>query len=91
MTQRLENPCPYQDTIPDPLVIQPVASHYTDYATPAHTETQRGIILWSILNLKLQKISGMMQLQTVFLLNSDRPLSYELKNDLINVQQRTSD
>jgi hypothetical protein len=35
MMCRGENSCPYQDSNSDPLVIQPIASHYTDCALPA--------------------------------------------------------
>jgi hypothetical protein len=73
------------------LVMQPVACRYTGCTTLAHREAQHGIILWPILNHELQEISQMMQLQIVLLLSSDRPISYELKKDLVNVQQWTCD
>jgi hypothetical protein len=35
MTWRRVKPCPYQNSNSDPSAIQPVASHYTDWAIPA--------------------------------------------------------
>jgi hypothetical protein len=35
MIWRRENSSPYRDSNFNPMVVQPVASHYTDYAIPA--------------------------------------------------------
>jgi hypothetical protein len=35
MSWRRENSCPYWDLNSDPSAVQPIASHYTDYAIPA--------------------------------------------------------
>jgi hypothetical protein len=44
-TWRGENSWPYQDSKSNPSVIQPLASHYTDYAIPAPL-----YVIWSFLN-----------------------------------------
>jgi hypothetical protein len=52
-TWRRENSLPYQGLNSDPLVVQPIASHYTNYAIPAPVEA---CILYKCVNYLCAKL-----------------------------------